>query len=345
MKKLVLGSMLLSAVVVASPLALAARDHINIVGSSTVFPFSKVVAERFGKSTGFKTPKVEATGTGGGFNEFCKGVGEGSADIANASRRIKQSEIDSCAENGVDQIVEVLIGYDGIVVANSVETEQMNLTLKQLFLALAKQVPNPNGSQALVDNPYQTWNQIDPTLPKTPIQVMGPPPTSGTRDAFVELAMEGGCSEFPWIKALEKSDKNSYKRICHVMREDGPFITAGENDNLIVQKLDASPNMLGIFGFSFLDQNSDKVQASIVEGAEPTFDTIADGTYPISRPLLFYVKKQHIGVIPGIAEFLAEFTSEKAWGDFGYLSEKGMIPLSEAERKRIGKRVADLETL
>lgn len=349
MKKLILGTavlpIVLATVLLGSQAAWAARDYINIVGSSTVFPFSKVVAERFGKSTGFNTPKVESTGTGGGFNEFCKGVGEGSADIANASRRIKQSEIDHCADNGVDEIVEVLIGYDGIVVANSTESPQLELTLKQIFLALAKQVPNPDGSPTLVDNPYQTWNQIDATLPKQKIAVLGPPPTSGTRDAFVELGMEGGCKAFPWIAALESSDKNRYKAICHILREDGAYITAGENDNLIVQKLDANPRMLGIFGFSFLEQNSDKVQASIIEGSEPTFESIADARYPISRPLLFYVKKAHIGVIPGIKEFLAEFTSEKAWGDFGYLSDKGMIPLSQAERKKVGKRVAELQTL
>lgn len=330
---------------VAFGAAAEARDQIRIVGSSTVYPFSTSVAERFGKASAFKAPVVESTGSGGGIKLFCAGVGVNTPDITNASRRIKKSEVEQCASNGVKEITEVKIGYDGIVVANSVEAPRLELTLKQIFLALAKQVPNPDGSKTLVDNPYQTWNEIDATLPKTKIAVLGPPPTSGTRDAFVELAMEGGCSEFDWIKALKGSDKGRYKKVCHILREDGAFITAGENDNLIVQKLNANPRMLGIFGFSFLDQNSDKVQASVINGAEPTFDTIADGTYPISRPLLFYVKKAHVGVIPGIREFLAEFTSEKAWGDFGYLSDKGMIPLSQAERKKIGKRVAELQTL
>lgn len=345
MKKSVLATAALTVALGVSPAAMAARDHINVVGSSTVFPFSKVVAERFGKSTRYATPKIESTGTGGGFKEFCKGVGEGSADITNASREIKQSEIELCAANGVDEIVEVLIGYDGIVVANSNEAERLDLGLEDLYLALAQKVPNPDGSETLVDNPYKTWNEVDPNLPNKAIEVLGPPPTSGTRDAFVELAMEGGCKTFPWIKALKETDKSRYKQICHVMREDGAYIDAGENDNLIVQKLNANPDALGIFGFSFLDQNSDKVQASTVEGEEPTFETIADGSYPISRPLLFYVKKAHVGVIPGIREFLAEFTSEKAWGEFGYLSEKGMIPLSESERERVGKRVKNLETL
>jgi phosphate transport system substrate-binding protein len=344
-KKAILGTGVLCAALFGAQSALAARDYISIVGSSTVFPFSKVVAERFGKSTDFPTPKVESTGTGGGFKEFCKGVGERSADITNASRKIKQSEIEQCAANGVDEIVEVLIGYDGIVVANSTQAKQLNLQLKDLYLALAKQVPNPDGSETLIPNPYKKWSDIDKSLPNTKIEVLGPPPTSGTRDAFVELAMEGGCKKFDWIKELKSTDKSRYKAICHIMREDGAYIDAGENDNLIVQKLDANPDVLGIFGFSFLDQNADKVQPSLIQGVAPTFDTIAEGDYLISRPLLFYVKKDHVGVIPGMREFLAEFTSEKAWGEFGYLSEKGMIPLSEAERKKVGKRVKELETL
>ncbi len=325
--------------------AYAAKDSISIVGSSTVFPFSKVVAERYGKSTSYKTPTVESTGTGGGFKEFCKGTEVATPDISNASRRIKQSEFDQCKANGVTEIIEVLIGYDGIVLANSKEAKQLTLSRKQIFLALAKKVPNPDGSKALIDNPNVTWSDIDKSLPNTKIRVLGPPPSSGTRDAFVELAMEGGCKAFPWIKALKDSDKNRYKEICHILREDGAFVEAGENDNLIVQKLSADPDALGIFGFSFLDQNSDKVQPTLVDGHEPTFDSIADGDYPVSRPLYFYVKKAHIGVIPGIKEYLAEFTSERAWGDEGYLTDKGMIPLAEEQREKIAARVKKLEIL
>lgn len=322
-----------------------ARDSISIVGSSTVFPFATVVAERFGKVTEFKTPKIESTGSGGGLKLFCSGVGTDTPDITNSSRRIKKSEFDQCQANGVTDIIEVLIGYDGIAVANSQEAEQLTLTRKDLYMALAQQVPNPDGGDTLVDNPYQSWKEVNPSLPDLAIEVLGPPPTSGTRDAFVELAMEGGCKAFDFIKAMKKTDKKAYKAICHTVREDGAYVEAGENDNLIVQKLQANPKALGIFGFSFLDQNSDKVQSSVVEGFEADFDAIADGDYPISRPLYFYVEKQHIGTIPGIAEYLSEFTSEGSWGEEGYLADKGMIPLSDDERSEIGSSVKNQESL
>ncbi len=322
-----------------------ARDNISIVGSSTVYPFATVVAERFGKVTGFNTPKIEATGSGGGMKLFCNGIGVDTADITNSSRRMKYSEFESCEKNGVTHIVEVLIGYDGIAVANSLEAPQFNMTTQDLYKALAKSVPNPDGSDSLVENPYQTWDQINPELPAMKIEVMGPPPTSGTRDAFVELAMEGGCKTFDFISDMKKSDSNKFKEVCHTMREDGAYVEAGENDNLIVQKLDANPNALGIFGFSFLEQNSDKVQSSIVDGYEATFDSIADGDYSISRPLYFYAKAQHIGTIPGIAEYLKEFTSEGAWGEDGYLADKGMIPLDDELRAQTATDVAQLKAL
>lgn len=344
--KQILNSMIMTVGLTASALALSAsRDSISIVGSSTVFPFSKVVAERFGKMTSYNTPTVESTGTGGGFKLFCSGVGTQYPDISNASRRIKKSEFELCQSNGVKDIIEVLIGFDGIVLANSVEAEPLDLTLRDVYLALAAKVPNPDGSETLVDNPYSKWSEVNPDLPDARIEVMGPPSTSGTRDAFVELAMEGGCKTFPWIKAMKGENKSKYKETCHLMREDGPFVEAGENDNLIVQKIDANPAALGIFGFSFLDQNIDKVQASTIGGVEPEFDTIADGSYPVARPLYFYAKKAHIGVIPGIAEYLAEFTSERAWGSEGYLTEKGMIPLNEERREKIGAQVKAGETL
>ena len=310
--------------------AAEARDQIRIVGSSTVFPFATAVAEEFGKTTDNKTPVVESTGSGGGLKLFCAGVGVDHPDITNASRRIKSSEVERCAGNGVTDITEVKIGYDGIVLANSRATERFSITLQQLFLALAKDVPSDGG---MVPNPNQTWSDIDPSLPATRIEVLGPPPTSGTRDAFVELAMEGGCKTFPDIKALKKKDKKAYKAICHAIREDGAFVEAGENDNLIVQKLEANADALGIFGYSFLEQNRDKVQGSIIDGVEPDFDTISDGSYPVSRSMYFYVKKAHVGVIPGIEEYVATFTDEDAWGPYGYLADKGLIPLPDADRE------------
>ena len=290
----------LSATIVGSVSAQSARDYISIVGSSTVYPFATVVVEQFGKTTKFKTPKVESTGSGGGLKMFCAGVGVEYPDITNASRRIKESEFETCQKNGVKDVVEVKIGYDGIAIANSKKAPAMQLSLRDIFLALAKDVPDPKGGEKLVANPYKTWKDVNPALPAQTIEVLGPPPTSGTRDAFTELAMEGGCSSFDWIKAMKKSDAKQYKATCHTVREDGAYVEAGENDNLIVQKLETNPNALGIFGFSFLDQNRDMIQGSVIDGVKPEFETIADGSYPISRPLYFYVKKAHVDVIPGM---------------------------------------------
>lgn len=322
-----------------------ARDYISIVGSSTVYPFSTTVAEQFGKTTRYKTPKVESTGSGGGFKLFCSGVGIGNPDITNASRRMKKSEFEQCAANGVKEIVEVKIGYDGIVLANSKNAPQASFSRKDLFLALAKKVPDPKNEGKIITNPYTTWKDVNPSLPAVKIEVLGPPPTSGTRDAFVELVMDEGCVAFPSIKALKKSDEAVFKSLCQMIREDGSFIEAGENDNLIVQKLEANKNAFGIFGFSFLDQNSDKVQGSMIDGKEPTFEAIADGSYPVSRPLYFYVKKAHVGTIPGMEEFLAEFASERAWGEEGYLADKGLIPMPEDEREKFAADVKNLSTL
>jgi phosphate transport system substrate-binding protein len=290
--------------------AQSARDYVSIVGSSTVYPFATVVAEYFGRASQFKTPKIESTGSGGGFKLFCAGVGVQHPDVTNSSRRVKASEIEGCALNGVTDIIEVKIGYDGIVVANSKNSTQFDLTREQIFLALPREVPDPSGAAQLVANPYTQWSEIDASLPDVGIEVLGPPPTSGTRDAFVELVMDHGCAAFELISTLRPDDVQA---ACHTIREDGVFVEAGENDNLIVQKLEANPDALGIFGYSFLDQNYDKVHGSIIDGQSPDFDAIADGSYPISRPLYFYVKKAHIGVIPGIEEFLREFTSEAAW--------------------------------
>jgi phosphate transport system substrate-binding protein len=355
----------------------AGRDSVSVVGSSTVYPFATVVAERFGRSSKFKAPKIESTGSGGGLKLFCKGVGAGTPDITNASRRIKQSEYDDCQANGVENIVEVLVGYDGIAIANSKESEQLSLTLNELYLALAKDVPGPDGK--LVPNPNTTWRDINPGLPNTRIEVLGPPPTSGTRDAFAELALGGGAKGVPALKKLyglsaddvdgiqsvmaelglpaamydalvEKKGKapkgkDLFKAVAYAVREDGAYIEAGENDNLIVQKLEANPNALGIFGFSFLDENGDKVQGSKIDGVEPDFDSIASGDYPVSRPLYFYIKGAHVGKIPGIQEFALEFTSDNAMGEDGYLTERGLIPLAEEELAQVQSDVKSLKRL
>ncbi len=330
-----------------------ARDHVEIVGSSTVYPFATVVAEQYGRKSG-STPKIESTGSGGGLKLFCNGMGANTPDITNASRRIKQSEIDKCAKNGIKDIIEVRIGYDGIVVANSKQGAKFDLTTKDLALALAKQVPGKDGK--LIDNPYNNWSDVRKGLPNLAIEVLGPPPSSGTRDAFVELALESGFKSYADFKALRgskdeaeikalmdklgvpasafnKKGKKVFKKVAHALREDGKYIEMGENDNLIIQKLIANPNAVGVFGFSFLDQNADKIQGASINGKEPTFEAIADSSYPISRPLQFYVKKAHVGKIPGIDGFLAEFTSEKAFGEEGYLSDKGLIPMPAAERE------------
>jgi len=318
-----------------------ARDQIRIVGSSTVYPFSTVVAENFGKRSQFKTPIIEATGSGGGFKLFCAGLGPSHPDITNSSRRIKRSEIEACARNGVTDIVEVKIGYDGIVLANSKASAPLSVTREQLFLALARDVPVKG---TWVANPYKMWSGIDPALPAKYIEVLGPPPTSGTRDAFVELVMDVACEKLPETHALKAAGRD-VKAACQALREDGAYIEAGENDNLIVQKLGANPDAFGIFGYSFLEENGDKVQGARIDGQIPTFENIASGTYPVSRPLQFYVKKAHVGTIPGIEAFLKEFTSEKAWGPEGYLSDKGLVPMPDVERARWAASVMSLTKL
>ena len=309
-----------------------ARDQIRIVGSSTVYPFATVVAEKFCISTKFKTPVVESTGSGGGLKIFCQGIGPSQIDITNSSRRIKGREVKKCAKNGITDITEVKIGYDGIVIANSKKAEKMNLNRKHIWLALGKNVIVDG---EIIPNPHKTWKDVDPSLPNTKIEVLGPPPTSGTRDAFAELALEGGCKKFPFIKAMKKTEKKTFKKLCHTIREDGAYIEAGENDNLIISKLEENPKAFGVFGYSFLDQNKDKLQGSIVEDNAPTFENISSGKYPVSRSLFFYVKNAHVGNIPGISEYIAEFTSEKSFGTGGYLQEKGLIPSPDPERAEI----------
>ena len=321
--------------------AQAGRDYIYIVGSSTVYPFATVVAERFGRRTDFKTPKVESTGSGGGLKLFCDGVGVDYPDISDTSRAIKPSEVSACQSNGVTEIIEVKIGYDGIVLANTVSMPVMQISRTELFMALAARIPGDAPGE-LRSNPHANWSDIRSDLPSTRIEVLGPPPTSGTRDVLVELIMESGCNAFGWVRTLRESNPDAYREICHTIREDGAYVEAGENDNLIVQKLEANRRAFGIFGFSFLDQNSDKVKGSPIDGVAPTYDAIADGSYPVSRPLYFYIKKAHVDVIPGLRSFLRELTSERAWGEEGYLSDRGLIPMSAEERLDIAERVREL---
>ena len=289
--------------------AAVARDQIRIVGSSTVFPFSTAVAEQFGKTTDFSTPVVESTGSGGGIKLFCSGVGADTPDIANASRRMKASEFETCKENGVTEIVEAIVGYDGIVVANAIDAPAFALTREQLFKALAKGQGEP-----------EKWSDIDPSLPDEAIEVLGPPPSSGTRDAFEELVLHEGAKE----AGLDKEAISNLE-----IRTDGAWVDAGENDNLMVSKLAANPQAVAVFGFSFLDQNADTIKGASIEGVEPEFEAIASGDYKVSRSLYYYIKKAHVGVIPGIAEYAEEFASEAAAGEDGYLVDKGLIPLQE----------------
>lgn len=336
--------LVLAVVIGSNAWAQANRDFIYIVGSSTLYPFSTVVAERFGRGSDFKTPKVESTGSGGGLKLFCDGIGTDYPDIVNASRAIKQTELERCVSNGVAEVVEVKIGYDGIVIANAYESATLSVSRADIFLALAMWVPGTNAGE-LIENPYSLWSDIRPDLPALPIEVLGPPPTSGTRDALLELVMEVGCNATEWVRELRATSMNRYRSICHSVREDGAYIEAGENDNLIVQKLEANPRAFGIFGFSYLDQNTAAVKGAAIDGVYPDFDAIADGQYPISRPLYFYVKKDHVDVIPGLRSFLREFTSERAWGDEGYLSDRGLLPLSPGERQQVAADVRNLTAL
>ena len=329
----------------ASTPAFAARDQIRAVGSSTVYPFTTAVAEQFGKAGAGKTPVVESTGTGGGLKLFCAGVGDDTPDIANASRPIKKAEFEDCQKNGVKDIIEIKIGLDGIVLAHAKSAPDFNVSQEDVFMALAEQVPDVE-TAALVPNKAMTWKDVYPDFPETKIEVLGPPPTSGTRDAFLELILEKGAKGFGSLRDLKDADEKNgtkiYEKIWKALRRDGAYIDAGENDNLIVQKLEANPNAIGVFGFSFLDQNKTKIKSILVDGIEATYEDIASGAYPGSRSLFIYVKKAHIGVIPGIKEFLAEYVSPKTIGEDGYLVPKGLIAMPKAEMEKAAKMAADL---
>jgi phosphate transport system substrate-binding protein len=333
----------IGAILLAAPAQAQSRDQIRIVGSSTVYPFTTAVAEQFGKGGKFKTPVVESTGTGGGMKLFCAGIGAEHPDVTNASRRIKKGEFEDCAKNGVTDILEINIGFDGLTMAHAKGATDFKLTKQQVFLALAENVPDASGK--LVPNPNKLWSDIDKSLPAEAIEVLGPPTTSGTRDSFVELVMEKGAEKLPGMADLKKSDAKAFEKIWKSVRKDGAFVEAGENDNLIVQKLEANPNAIGIFGYSFLEENLNKVKGISIEGALPTYETIATGEYKVARAMFIYVKKQHVGVIPGLAEFVNEYTSDKAMGEEGYLEAKGLVPLPEDQRKAMMGAAKDMPNL
>jgi len=339
MKKAILTTSAAAVALAVSAGYAAARDQIMIVGSSTVFPYSQAVSEEYGNKSGKQAPVLESTGTGGGFKAFCGGVGVDFADITGASRAIKESEVKLCADNGVVDITEALIGYDGLSIAHSRKGPELNLTEEQIFKALAAELPDGKGG--FVANPNKKWSEVDASLPAIDILAFGPPPTSGTRDAFVELTMHDGCSDLPGMADLKKADADKWNEVCSRMRQDGPFVEAGENDNLIVQRLESDPNAVGIFGYSFLYENSDKLKGVKINGVEPSFDTIADGSYPIARPLFIYVKNAHRDVIPGMKEFIVEYMSDAALGPDGYLAERGLTPLSNEKRAEVTKAVIE----
>ena len=322
--------------------AASARDQIRIVGSSTVYPFTTAVAEQFGKA-GNKTPVVESTGTGGGMKLFCAGVGVGHPDMTNASRAMKKGEFEDCQKNGVKDIVEIKVGIDGLVLAQSKAGTPLNLTIEQVFLALAAQVPDKDGK--LVANPYKNWSDIDKSLPNVKIEVLGPPPTSGTRDSFHELYMEVGAGKIESLKELKKADSKAFDKVWKSLRQDGAFVESGENDNVIVQKLEANKNSVGIFGYSFLEENSAKLRGAKINGVDPEYDAISSGKFPGARPLFFYIKKQHVGVVPGIEQFAAEYVSPKAMSRDGYLARKGLVALPKAEGEKIAASVKALTPL
>jgi phosphate transport system substrate-binding protein len=328
--KTLLGTAAALALLTGASSAHAARDYVWAAGSSTVFPFSTRTAENFAKKTGKKSPKIESLGTGGGIKMFCGGMGEKFPDIANASRPMKKSEFEACKAKGVNNIVELKIGFDGIVVAMDKKAPDYNFKLEHLYLGLAQ---NALRGGQFVANPYKTWKEIGAGLPANRILVYGPPPTSGTRDAWVELAIEGGAKKFPTAKALHDKDDKAFKAKVDPMRTDGGWVDSGENDNAIVGTIEKTPGALGVFGYSFLEENGNRIKGAAVNGVKPSAQTIANGSYPLARSLYIYVKKDQIGVTPGLKEFVSEFVSDSASGRGGYLQGRGLIPLPPAQHE------------
>lgn len=309
-----------------------ASDQIRVTGSGTVYPFTTTVAEAFGKMSGKKTPVVEATGSGPGIKLFCSGAGGDTPDFADASRAMKKSELETCNKNGVKEVVQLTIGYDGIALANAKGGPDMAVTKQQLFLALAKQIPDKEGK--LIDNPNKLWSDIDPSLPKTNIVVMSHPATSGTRDTITELVMAEGAESIDSLKKMKESDAKAFDVIAKSMRTDGAFVEAGENDNAIVQKLESDKNSFALFGFSNVALNGSKIKAAKIEGVVPSMETVASGAYKVSRPLFVYVKKDHVSTTPDMVAFISEYVSQKAMGADGYLVDKGLIPLPADQFKK-----------
>ena len=313
------------------PVSADGTQKIRIVGSSTVAPFATTVAERFGATTRYPTPIVETTGTGGGFKTFCQKIGPDRPSISDASRMITESEQALCADNGITEITALSVGYDGIVLANARQAPLLDLTKEQVFLALAAHIPDGKGG--FQPNPYKNWSEISPTLPDEPIMVLGPSPTSGTRDAFTALGMEPGALALPELVALKQADPDAFKLRTHTIRTDGAWIDLGENDTAIIQSLIKTPTAVGVLGYSFLEQNGDRVKAAHLDGVPVTFEAIASGEYGLSRSMYIYVKDQNLPLVPGLAEFVKEFVSDRAMGPDGYLLEKGLIPLPDDLRE------------
>jgi phosphate transport system substrate-binding protein len=338
----------LSAVTAVAAIALSAcgdagggssgtRDYVSVAGSSTVYPFATAAAEEFVRANpSFTQPRVESIGTGGGIERFCSGIGAGTPDIATASRRMKASEFQTCAQNGVTDIVEIRIGIDGLALGESVNGPRFQLTREEIYRGLAA---NPFGQP----NTARTWRDVNPRLPAVAISVYGPPSTSGTYDAFKELILGPGCESNPAMRALKDSNKDEYERICHTLRGAPEYVEQGENDNLIIQKLATNPNSLGLFGFAYLDGNRDTIRDVPIDGVEATTATIANGSYPGSRPLFIYVKKRHIGVIAGLQQYVNAFIAAAAPG--GSLASRGLIPLSAEEHAAAVRRATDLPVL
>lgn len=347
------------------------RDSIRIVGSSTVFPFTTATSENFGSTSGFRTPVVESTGTGGGMNLFCAGVGLRHPDITGASRRMLPSEFELCRRNGVREITEIPIGYDGIVVTRAAGTPAVDLERKELYLALAATIPMPVDAagepvfsaqgqalpgrdfndvaayscEAFIPNPHRLWSDIANDLPSDRIEVIGPPPTSGTRDSWIELGIQPGARQIECLDALRGTDRNRFEEISSRLREDGPWIDGGENDNIIVQTVANSGTAFGVFGYSYLEQNMDRLVAATIEGVEPEYDAISEGIYPVARSMYVYVKNQHVAAVPGIVEWVEELTSEDASGPFGYLADRGLVALPESRRASVRERSRALTPL